>query len=87
MKPRHHVGTLVAEDHCRERSGNIRGEVDDAIAAEWTRHSEAFQISMKEIRSVTHELDAPQARDRPLTSRAVLHLRRFNFSSSGRWRI
>src|SRR5260370_36306088 len=34
-----HIGALVGEDHRRERPRHIRGQIDDSIAMQWTRHA------------------------------------------------
>ena len=37
-----HVGPLIGEDHRRQRPRHIRGQVDDSVTVQWTRHAFTF---------------------------------------------
>src|SRR5262249_12836928 len=41
------VGTLVGKDHRRERPGDIRRKIDDAIPVQRTRHEMTFLVKSR----------------------------------------
>src|SRR5881275_2051549 len=52
-----HVGALVAEDHRRQRPGDIRGQVYDPIAIQRTRHASPTLVRSPVICGTSGEND------------------------------